>query len=53
MAVLAADITAAYRARVTGGRPDWAPLAAQYADYALWQHRVLGAAQDPLSLAAP
>ncbi|MDX3225293.1 non-ribosomal peptide synthetase [Streptomyces sp. ME19-01-6] len=49
---LLSDLGAAYGARRGGGRPDWAPLPVQYADYALWQHRMLGDDQDTDSLIA-
>jgi amino acid adenylation domain-containing protein len=49
---LSRDLATAYRDRCEGKQPEWAPLAVQYADYALWQRDLLGDENDPASLLA-
>ncbi|AYF73656.1 amino acid adenylation domain-containing protein [Nocardia yunnanensis] len=48
---LIGDLMRSYLARVAGQEPGWEPLAVQYADYSLWQHELLGDAEQPGSLA--
>ncbi|WP_454165034.1 amino acid adenylation domain-containing protein [Gordonia iterans] len=49
---LLTDLMTAYAARVDGLIPQFAPLDVQFADFAIWQHRVLGAPDDPDSVVA-
>ena len=47
---LVSDVVTAYRARTAGAVPQWSPLPVQFADFAIWQHDVLGSADDPQSV---
>ncbi|MFC9268312.1 amino acid adenylation domain-containing protein [Streptomyces zhihengii] len=45
------DLGTAYRSRAAGGAPGWEPLPVGYADYAAWQHRLLGDPGRPTAFA--
>ncbi|WP_156525446.1 non-ribosomal peptide synthetase, partial [Gordonia sp. 852002-50816_SCH5313054-c] len=47
---LVTDLITAYIARTAGAAPEFAPLEIQFADYAIWQHDVLGSADDTDSI---
>ncbi|MEU2080145.1 amino acid adenylation domain-containing protein, partial [Streptomyces sp. NPDC013489] len=49
LAPLARDLVDAYTERRDHRAPQWADLPVQYADYALWQQRLLGDESDPES----
>ncbi|MFW0784017.1 amino acid adenylation domain-containing protein [Gordonia sp. CPCC 206044] len=46
------DLFDAYTRRVAGERSAPEPLDVQYADFAMWQHRLLGTPDDPTPIAA-
>ncbi|WP_327232740.1 amino acid adenylation domain-containing protein [Streptomyces sp. NBC_01317] len=50
LAPLTRDLGAAYRAGTGDGEPGWTALPVDYADYTLWQRRLLGDENDPESL---
>ena len=50
MLPLLSDIVTAYTARSAGQEPAWQPLAVQFADFAIWQHEVLGSASEETSV---
>ncbi|WP_339291242.1 amino acid adenylation domain-containing protein [Paenibacillus sp. FSL W8-0187] len=49
---LTRDLSDAYTARFQGSEPEWSPLPVQYADYAVWQEKLLGSSGDKSSLIA-
>ena len=49
LAPLVTDLVTAYAARAAGQQPQFTELEVQFADYAIWQHEVLGSPEDPES----
>ncbi|MGB7382382.1 MAG: amino acid adenylation domain-containing protein, partial [Rhodococcus sp. (in: high G+C Gram-positive bacteria)] len=49
---LTRDLAQAYAARASGQAPGWSRPALQYADFAVWQREILGAEDDPSSIAS-
>ncbi len=47
---LTRDVMNAYAARSMNQDPYWSPLQVDYADYSLWQRKVLGSEDDPKSV---
>ncbi|WP_223772392.1 condensation domain-containing protein, partial [Streptomyces huiliensis] len=47
LAPLVRDLLTAYRARAAAAEPAWPAPVAQYADFTLWQHDLLGDEADP------
>ncbi|GAB19825.1 putative non-ribosomal peptide synthetase [Gordonia effusa NBRC 100432] len=50
MTPLVRDVVAAYIARSARQAPAWEPLTVQFADFAIWQHEVLGSPNDAESV---
>ncbi|MFZ2238613.1 MAG: amino acid adenylation domain-containing protein, partial [Gordonia amarae] len=50
MLPLVTDLVTAYTARTQGDTPSWTALPVQFADFAIWQHQVLGSADDAASV---
>ncbi|MFT4087307.1 MAG: condensation domain-containing protein [Gordonia sp. (in: high G+C Gram-positive bacteria)] len=50
MAPLVTDMVTAYLAERDDRDPEFSPLEVQFADFALWQHEVLGSPEDPDSV---
>ncbi|TQC46032.1 amino acid adenylation domain-containing protein [Rhodococcus sp. WS4] len=52
LALVARDLASAYVSRSVGAAPDWEPNRVTYPQYSMWRRELLGAEDDPGSLAS-